>query len=77
MLRYLKMLAGAIGALLSATLLAMGLRTGALAGFSPFATLATGGVQRASQGSSFWFLMVFWLAACAGCLWLAWSAYRD
>jgi hypothetical protein len=76
-MRYFKIFIGVVGAVLSGSLIVSGLKSGSVPGFSR-ASLVTGTVYHsASQASQFWFIIFFWLVACAGCIWLAWSAYRD
>lgn len=75
--RYFKIFIGVVGALVSGGLVISGLRSGPVPGLGR-ASLATGtAYHEASQTSQFWFVIVFWLVACAGFVWLAWSAYRD
>ena len=75
--RYLKIVIGVTGALLSGAVIALGLKSGRVSGFSR-TELVTGTMYRsASQASQFWFILFFWSVACAGFIWLAWSAYRD
>ena len=75
--RYFKIFIGVIGALLSGALVVSGLKSGAVPGFSR-AELVTGTMYHdASQASQFWFIIFCWSVACAGFIWLAWSAYRD
>lgn len=75
--RYFKIFIGVVGALASGGLVISGLKSGAVPGFGR-ASLAMGTTyHEASQASQFWFVIVFWLVAFAGFVWLAWSAYRD
>jgi len=75
--RYFKIFIGVIGALVSGALIVSGLKSGSVPGFSR-ADLVTGTMYNdASQASQFWFIIFFWVVACAGFIWLAWSAYRD
>jgi hypothetical protein len=75
--RYFKIFIGVIGALLSGALIVSGLKNGSVPGFGR-AELVTGTMYHdTSQASQFWFIIFFWSVACAGFIWLAWSAYRD
>jgi hypothetical protein len=75
--RYFKIFIGVIGALLSGVLVVSGFKSGTVPGFSR-ADLVMGTMYHdASQASQFWFMIFFWLVACAGFIWLAWAAYRD
>jgi hypothetical protein len=75
--RYFKIFIGIVGALVSGALIISGLKSGSVSGFGR-ASLVTGTMYaEASQTSQFWFIIAFWLVACAGFVWLAWSAYRD
>jgi hypothetical protein len=75
--RYFKIIIGVVGALVSGALIVSGLKSGSVPGLSR-ADLVTGTMYHdASQTSQFWFIIFFWSVACAGFIWLAWSAYRD
>jgi hypothetical protein len=75
--RYFKIFIGVVGALLSGTLVILGLKSGAVPGFSR-AELVSGTMYHdASHASQFWFIIFIWSVVCAGFIWLAWSAYRD
>lgn len=74
--RHFKMLMGLAGALASAVVVARGLYSGNVPGFTRASQVIGDSYRQASQPSQFWFVIVFWAAACAGFAWLAWSAYR-
>ena len=75
--RYFKIFIGVIGAVASGGLVVLGLKNGSVPGFGN-AKLVMGTVYHAaSQASQFWFITFCWSVACAGFIWLAWSAYRD
>jgi len=75
--RYFKIFIGVIGALVSVALVVSGLKNGSVPGFGRTNLVAGTMYNHASQSSQFWFIIFFWLVACAGFIWLAWSAYRD
>jgi uncharacterized membrane protein len=75
--RYFKIFIGVIGALVSGALVVSGLKSGSVPGFGRTDLVAGTMYNHASQASQFWFIIFFWLVACAGFIWLAWSAYRD
>jgi hypothetical protein len=75
--RWFRIVIGVVGALSSGGLVVSGLRGGSMPDFGR-ASLALGRMYRvASEPSQFWFIVCFWIVACAGFVWLAWSAYRD
>jgi hypothetical protein len=75
--RYFKIFLGVIGAIISGALIISGLKNGSVPGFSQTSLVTGTAYHEASQTSQFWFIIFFWLVACAGFIWLAWSAYRD
>jgi hypothetical protein len=75
--RYFKIFIGVVGALLSGALIVSGIKNGSTPGFSRTDLIAGTMYHGASQASQFWFIIFFWAVACAGFIWLAWSAYRD
>jgi hypothetical protein len=75
--RYFKIFIGIVGALVSGALVISGLKSGSVPGLGRASLMTGTAYHEASQASQFWFIIVFWSVACAGFIWLAWSAYRD
>jgi hypothetical protein len=73
--RYFKIFLGAVGALLTGSRVASGLKNGYVFGIGQ--TILGTAYQKATQASQYWFIIFFWSVACASCLWLAWSSYRE
>jgi hypothetical protein len=74
--RWFLMLIGVAGSVLSCWLVVRSVKSG-VAVLSPVGSLVTGGYQRASQSSQYWFLIFMYCVAFAGFAWLAWHAYRN
>lgn len=75
--RYFMIFIGVVGTLASGAVIIAGLKSGSVAGFLR-TDLVTGAMyNETSQASQFWFIIFFAAVACAGFIWLAWSAYRD
>ena len=76
--RCYRIVLGAVGALLSGWLVLSGLRDGVVPGFRRASLVLTDAAYSvASQPPRFWFIIAFWSVVCVGCIWLAWSSWRD
>jgi hypothetical protein len=75
--RWFRIVIGVIGAVLCVGLVVSGLRSGSMPGFGQASQVLGVAYREASEPSPFWFMIFFWLVACACFVWLACAAYRD
>lgn len=76
-MRWFKVIAGVIGALVSGDLAISGIKEGSIPGLFKMDIVTGTTYSKVSQGPQFWFIILLLLASCAAFIWWAWSAYRD